>query len=96
MPTHSGERLPCPNAYVQVVHLFLAAPEGVVQRSRFWIGAVLRPYGPAAIPDVVSPLIGHRFVRARVIPRCTARMMAERCAAEYTNLATLPPELQAR
>lgn len=79
-----------------MAHVFLAFPEGVVLRSRFWIGAVLRPYAPAPIAGAVGPLINRRFVRARLIPKRTARAMAEHCAAEYANLAALLPELHAR
>jgi phloretin hydrolase len=79
-----------------MVHVFLAAEEGVVQRSRFWIGAALRPYAPAPIAGAASALINRRFVRARMIPKRTARAMAEHCAAEYANLAALLPELHGR
>jgi phloretin hydrolase len=79
-----------------MAHVFLARPEGVVGRSRFWIGAALRPYAPAPVAGAATPLINRRFVRARLIPRRTARAMAEHCAAEYANLAALLPELHAR
>ena len=79
-----------------MTHVFLTSPEGVVQRSRFWIGAVLRPYAPAPIANGVARLINRRFVRARVVPKRTARLMTEHCADEYANLAALLPELHAR
>jgi hypothetical protein len=79
-----------------MAHVFLASPGGVVLRSRFWIGAALRPYATAPIAGAIAPLINRRFVRARLIPKRTSRAMAEHCAAEYANLAALLPELHAR
>ncbi|MBV9310916.1 MAG: hypothetical protein JOZ73_08790 [Solirubrobacterales bacterium] len=79
-----------------MAHVYLNSPGGLVLRSRFWIGAVLRPYAPSIIADSVGRAINRSAVRARAIPKQTARLMAEHCAAEYANLATLLPELHAR
>src|SRR5271166_2481136 len=79
-----------------MVHVFLPSPGGLVQRSRFWIGAALRPYAPAPVASVAARAINRRAVRARLLPERTARVMAEHCAAEYANLAALLPELRGR
>jgi hypothetical protein len=76
-----------------MVHVFLNAPNGLIQRSRFWIGSALRPYAPAPLLEPVGRLVNRRFFRSRILPERTARVMAEHCAAEYANLATLLPEL---
>ncbi len=78
-----------------MVHVFLTTSEGLVQRSRFWIGAVVRPYAPAPIADRVARVLNRRFLRRRLVPGSVARAMAEHCAAEYANLAALLPELHA-
>lgn len=63
-------------------HVFLQEEGGLVQRSRFWIGGAIRPE-PA----------NNRFVRLLTVPRRAPQAMAEHCAVEYANLATLLPEL---
>ncbi len=78
-----------------MVHVFLTTSDGLVQRSRFWIGAAVRPYAPAPIADGVARLLNRRFLRRRLLPASVARAMAEHCAAEYANLAALLPELHA-
>ena len=78
-----------------MVHVFLKSADGLVQRSRFWIGAALRPYAPAVIANPIGWAINRRRVRSRPIPSRAARLRAEHCAAEYANLATLLPELYA-
>jgi hypothetical protein len=79
-----------------MVHVWLHTPDGLGQRSRFWIGSVLRPYAPTPIAGLVGRAVNRRFVRARVLPGPSARLMTEHCAAEYANLATLLPELYGR
>jgi len=79
-----------------MVHVYLAAPDGLVLRSRFWMGAAIRPYGPALFANPVGRAINHRVVRRLFVPRRAPRIMAEHCAAEYAHLAALLPELHAR
>jgi DAPG hydrolase PhiG domain len=79
-----------------MAHVFLATPDGLVQRSRFWIGAALRPYGPEPVSRAVGRLVNRPLVRRRLISRRTPSLMAEHCAAEYANLAALLPELHNR
>lgn len=66
-------------------HVFLRANDGLVQRSRFWIGAAIRP-----------AIANHKFVRRLTVPRNAPEAMAAHCAAEYANLATLLTELYPR
>jgi hypothetical protein len=79
-----------------MVHVFLNCTQGLVLRSRFWIGAALRPYARDVIANPVGRALNRRFVRSRLLPKRTPRVMAEHCAAEYANLAALLPELHAR
>ena len=78
-----------------MVHVFLRDGEGVVLRSHFWMGALIRPYlpGPLAAP---SWRAGQRL-RARTgdAIRLPAAL-ANHCAEEYANLAVLLPELHRR
>jgi hypothetical protein len=76
-----------------MAHVFLNSDEGLVQRSRFWIGAVLRPNGPPFLADAAGRLINRPTVRRRMLPPHTGRVMADHCAREYANLSALLPEL---
>lgn len=78
-----------------MVHVFLCEGEGVVLRSRFWLGATLRPYAPAPIAAGVGALINNRLVRRLALPAELPRALALHCATEYANFATLIPELYA-
>jgi hypothetical protein len=82
--------------HTPMVHVFLAADEGVVLRSRFWIGAALRPYAPAPIAAPAAWLLGNSFVRRRALPRGLPYALARHCAEEYANLGALLPELYER
>ena len=35
-----------------MTHVFLAEEDGVVLRSHFWLGAAIRPYLPALLPEL--------------------------------------------
>lgn len=63
-------------------HVFLNSPGGLVQRSRFWIGAAIRPR-----------IANRPLVRRLTVPREAPQAMALHCAAEYANLATLLPTI---
>jgi hypothetical protein len=77
-----------------MVHVFGQEGEGVVLRSRFWIGAAIRPFGPLGAPG--ARLLNNRLVRRAVIPAGVTRALAGHCTEEYANLATLLPELHGR
>src|SRR5204863_591190 len=51
--------------HTPMVHVFLNDGDGVVLRSRFWLGAALRPYAPAPIAAPAALLLGNGFVRRR-------------------------------
>lgn len=67
---------------------------GVVLRSRFWLGASLRPYGPFG--GLAEPLLNNPIVRRRALPNGLPQALATHCAEEYANLGALLPELYER
>ena len=79
-----------------MAHVFLAAADGVVLRSHFWLGATLRPYLPAPLADPVSRALDNRLVRRLSLPGDLPRALAIHCAEEYANLGALLPELFGR
>ena len=79
-----------------MAHVFVAEPGGVVLRSRFWLGAAIRPYLPAALAAPLAGALDNRFVRRLSLPAKLPRALATHCAEEYTNLASLLPELYGR
>lgn len=81
--------------HTRMVHVWLEDPAtgGTVLRSRFWIGSVLRPYASRPIASVAASLINRKPVRRIVVPRKAPEVLARHCAEEYTNLASLLPEL---
>lgn len=82
--------------HTPMVHVFLRTDEGVLLRSRFWLGAALRPYAPAPVAALGERLLNTRAVRVRAVPRRLPRALARHCAEEYANLAALLPELHAQ
>lgn len=80
--------------HTPMYHVFLAEGDGVVLRSRFWLGAAIRPYGPLGGPG--EALLNNRLVRRLALPAGLPRALALHCAEEYANLATLLPELYER
>ncbi len=79
-----------------MVHVFRAAGDGVVLRSRFWFGALMRPYLPAPLAGAVEPLLNTGFARRRLLPAGLPRAVANHCIEEYANLAELLPDLYGR
>jgi DAPG hydrolase PhiG domain len=80
--------------HTPMYHVFLRAGDGVVLRSRFWLGAAVRPYGPAGA--IGARLLNNGFVRRATLPARLPRALATHCAEEYANLAALLPELYTR
>jgi hypothetical protein len=79
--------------HTKMVHVFLASNGGVVLRSRFWLGAAIRPYAPAPLAGVAARVLNRPAVRRRMLPTAVPRALARHCAEEYANLAAILPEL---
>jgi hypothetical protein len=80
--------------HTPMFHVFMQAEDGLVLRSRFWLGAALRPYGPlGAIGELA---LNRPAVRRRVLPSGLAQALARHCAEEYANLGALLGELHGR
>lgn len=79
-----------------MAHVFLREGDGVVLRSHFWLGALIRPYLPAPLAAPAARALNNRVVRRLALPANLPRKLAEHCAEEYANLATLLPELHGR
>ncbi len=82
--------------HTPMVHAFLRAGDGVVLRSRFWLGAALRPYLPDAPARLGALLLNRPAVRRAALPRRLPQALAAHCGEEYANLAALLPELHQR
>jgi len=80
--------------HTPMYHVFLREGDGVVLRSRFWLGAAMRPYGPAGA--LGERLLNNGRVRRAALPARLPHALATHCAEEYANLAALLPELYAR
>ena len=79
-----------------MVHVFGADGDGVVLRSRFWFGALMRPYLPGPLAAAAEPLLNTGFARRRLLPADLPRAVAAHCIEEYANLAELLPDLYER
>ncbi len=75
-------------------HVFLCEGDGLLLRSRFWLGAAIRPYGPAGA--LLGGLLNRPAVRRRMLPAAAPPALARHCVEEYANLAALLPELYGR
>ncbi len=84
--------------HTPMAHMFLRdeAGDGVVLRSRFWLGAAIRPYGPAPLAALGERVLNAPRARRLALPRDLPRALATHCAEEYANLAALLPQLHAR
>jgi hypothetical protein len=79
--------------HTKMVHVFLESNGGVVLRSRFWLGAAIRPYAPAPLAGMVGRVLNRPAVRRRLLPAAAPRALARHCAEEYANLGAILPEL---
>ena len=82
--------------HTPMVHVFLQRNGGVLLRSRFWLGAALRPYLPRAAAGAAQWALNRRAVRSWALPPALPHLLARHCAEEYANLASLLPELHRR
>jgi hypothetical protein len=78
-----------------MAHVFLRDTDGLLLRSRFWIGAALRPYLPGAAGDALGWALNRPVARRALPLRAAAEGLARHCAAEYARLAAMLPELYA-
>ncbi|MBJ7328254.1 MAG: hypothetical protein JHC95_00065 [Solirubrobacteraceae bacterium] len=76
-----------------MAHVWLRDGDGLVLRSRFWLGARLRPMLPAPLSAPLGRVMNRRFVRRQVMPDGLAPALARHCCEEYANLAAFLPEL---
>jgi hypothetical protein len=79
--------------HTAMVHAFVADDRGVTLRSRFWLGASLRPYLPGSLAGPAQWALTRPAVRRRALPVRAPQLLARHCAEEYANLAALLPEL---
>jgi hypothetical protein len=80
--------------HTPMFHVFLREGDGVVLRSRFWLGAAIAPYGP--LEGLGGRLLNRAAIRRRAMPRGVAPALARHCAEEYARLGALLPELYER
>jgi phloretin hydrolase len=78
-----------------VTHVFLRSYEGLTLRSRFWLGAGLRPDLPGRVGDLLGRVLDRPAARRR-LPADLPRALAHHCAHEYARLGAMLPELYAR
>jgi hypothetical protein len=79
-----------------MIHVFLNGADGLVLRSRFYIGAAIRLYALERIAELSAFAFNRPVFRRRFVPSRAPRALARHCAREYANLATLLPELYRR
>ena len=79
--------------HTKMLHVFMDSNGGVVLRSRFWLGAAIRPYAPAPLAALAARVLNRPAVRRRLVPAAVPRALARHCAEEYANLAAILPEL---
>ena len=79
-----------------MAHVWLNDGDGLLLRSRFWLGAVIRPDLPGVLGDGAGRLLNRALVRRRALPSDVPPALARHCAEEYANLAALLSELHAR
>jgi hypothetical protein len=83
--------------HTRMTHVWLNAPGGgTFMRSRFWLGAALRPYLPAPLATPSAWLINRPLGRRLLIPRAAPDALARHCREEYSNLAEFLPGLYAK
>lgn len=83
--------------HTKMTHVLLEDPkgDGYVLRSRFWVGSILRPYGPAPLSSLAAKIINRPLTRRVFVPGAVPRGLALHCAEEYNHLAVILPELYA-
>ncbi len=91
-----GDRLV---THTDMAHVFLRQEQGLLLRSRFWIGGRISPRLPGPLARLGAPfgsLLSRRPVRRLAIPSRTGPGLARHCAEEYANLNRTLPGLHER
>jgi hypothetical protein len=79
-----------------MAHVFLENGDGLMLRSHFWLGSVIRPRLPRLLSPLArasEPVLNSATARRRLLPDSTAKLLAHHCAEEYTNLVAILPGL---
>jgi DAPG hydrolase PhiG domain len=79
-----------------MIHVFLNAAEGLVLRSRFYMGGAIQLYAPEFIATLSAAALNRALFRRFVISSRAPRALARHCSREYANLGALLPELYRR
>ncbi len=79
-----------------MTHVLLHADDGLVLRSRFWIGHGLRPDLPGIAGDLAGKLLDRPPVRRLALPERLPGALADHCAREYSRLSAILPALHER
>jgi hypothetical protein len=82
--------------HTDMAHVFLRDGEGLMLRSRFWIGERIRPRlpGPADfIGEAIEPFLSRRTIRRLAIPAGLGPGLTRHCAEEYSHLNLILPGL---
>jgi len=79
-----------------MTHVLLNAPDGLVLRSRFWLGFGLRPDLPGTLGDLAGRLLDRPLVRRLALPERLPAVLADHCAREYSRLSAILPGLYER
>lgn len=83
-------------SHTAMAHVFLREADGLVLRSRFWIGGRIRPRLPGPLAVLAGPaesLLSRRPVRRAAIPSTLGPGLTRHCAEEYANLNAILPGL---
>jgi phloretin hydrolase len=79
-----------------MIHVFLNAADGLVLRSRFYLGGAIRLYAPEPFATLSAAALNRPLFRPLVVSARAPRALARHCAREYANLGPLLPELYRR
>ncbi|MCB0857353.1 MAG: hypothetical protein KDB57_04430 [Solirubrobacterales bacterium] len=82
--------------HTDMAHVFLREDDGLMLRSRFWIGGRIEPRLPGPFSGLEGPagsLLSRRPVRRLAIPGGMGPGLARHCAEEYANLNRILPGL---
>lgn len=76
----------------KMCHFVRKSENGVEMRSRFWIGHKIQKKGMKE-DGLINTFINKPMIKKRLIPKGIGHAMAMHCAQEYSNLASILPDL---